>query len=364
MADITWQVEDGVRHNFSPACVRSARGLYVAAAPCAELPGWGMGDTDQALRMMAWHLETNRFVDERDGYNWLWIFMHPLYNQNVPHDYDFAILELDKAMPLNECVGVACLPHRDEMPGTNCSITGWGTLKSFGKTPEVLQEASVKLLTSADCEVNYTKTRDIITGSMLCASGVSEKGIVDTCQGDSGGPLSCAEDGRFVLRGVTSWGQGCAYANFPGVYGKVQSVMSWINDVTAQKVRKVYSDDQQVKMNISGINFNGSMWKVVAGNCAMDSSHCIMSPGYPKEYPVKDACTIAVNESAAVPIHVVNFSTEEKFDALVENCKFYSGKKGPEKVVPTGVITWHSDESVVSAGWKICPGHWTVACVV
>lgn len=286
------------------------------------------------------------------------IFMHPLYNQNVPHDYDFAILELDKAMPLNECVGVACLPHRDEMPGTNCSITGWGTLKSFGKTPEVLQEASVKLLTSADCEVNYTKTRDIITGSMLCASGVSEKGIVDTCQGDSGGPLSCAEDGRFVLRGVTSWGQGCAYANFPGVYGKVQSVMSWINDVTAQKVRKVYSDDQQVKMNISGINFNGSMWKVVAGNCAMDSSHCIMSPGYPKEYPVKDACTIAVNESAAVPIHVVNFSTEEKFDALVENCKFYSGKKGPEKVVPTGVITWHSDESVVSAGWKICPGHW------
>ena len=43
---------------------------------------------------------------------------------------------------------------------------------------------------------------------MLCASGVSDKGIVDTCQGDSGGPLSCAEDGRFVLRGVTSWGQG------------------------------------------------------------------------------------------------------------------------------------------------------------
>ena len=32
----------------------------------------------------------------------------------------------------------------------------------------------------------------------------------------------------------------------------------------------------QVKMNISGINFNGSMWKVVAGNCAMDSSHCAL----------------------------------------------------------------------------------------
>ena len=25
------------------------------------------------------------------------IFLHPLYNQNVPHDYDFAIVQLDKA---------------------------------------------------------------------------------------------------------------------------------------------------------------------------------------------------------------------------------------------------------------------------
>ena len=32
----------------------TAEGLYLAAAPCAELPGWGMGDTDHALRMMVW----------------------------------------------------------------------------------------------------------------------------------------------------------------------------------------------------------------------------------------------------------------------------------------------------------------------
>ena len=44
---------------------------------------------------------------------------------------------LPQAMPLNECIGVACLPSGwEEKPGTNCSITGWGTLKSMGPTPD------------------------------------------------------------------------------------------------------------------------------------------------------------------------------------------------------------------------------------
>lgn len=283
------------------------------------------------------------------------IFIHPLYNQNVPHDYDFAIIQLDKAMPLNECIGLACLPNKDEKPGANCSITGWGTLKSMGPTPDVLQEAAVTLLPDSVCERNYSYTKQVISGSMLCASGISEKGIVDTCQGDSGGPLSCREEGRYVLRGVTSWGQGCAYANFPGVYGKVQSVISWIEDVTSEKVRNVHADDKQETMNISGIDFNGSMWAVIKGNCTKDSDGCIMSPGYPQNYTPKSICVFAVNASAAVPIKVVNFSTEEKFDALISDCQYFSGSKGPDKFVPHGPIFWHSDDSIVSSGWKLCP---------
>lgn len=63
------------------------------------------------------------------------------------------------------------------------------------------------------------------------------------------GPLVCKEtvetrDGRmvsdrYVLRGVTSWGQGCAYEGYPGVYGRVQSVLSWIEDTMENKAREV-----------------------------------------------------------------------------------------------------------------------------
>ena len=42
---------------------------------------------------------------------------------------------------------------------------------------------------------------------------------------------------RYVLRGVTSWGQGCAYEGYPGVYGRVQSVLSWIEDTIENKAR-------------------------------------------------------------------------------------------------------------------------------
>lgn len=145
---------------------------------------------------------------------------------------------------------------------------------------------------------------------MMCATGKSATGITDSCQGDSGGSLICEENGRFVVRGVTSWGQGCGVEGFPGVYARVTSAMSWIHDVLDGKVK-------QSDFEPDNIDFQGAMWKVVSGDCVMDKNQCIMSPGFPKNYTSADYCRIAVNDTAAVPIAVEKFDTENNYDSLI-----------------------------------------------
>ncbi len=48
-------------------------------------------------------------------------------------------------------------------------------------------------------------------------------------QGDSGGPVVCS--GK--LKGVVSFGKGCAKPDFPGVYVEVCRYTSWINSIIA-----------------------------------------------------------------------------------------------------------------------------------
>ena len=64
------------------------------------------------------------------------------------------------------------------------------------------------------CNSNAMYSGDI-TDSMMCAADTNE----DSCSGDSGGPLFDSDNNAVV--GVTSWGNGCARADSPGVYARI-----------------------------------------------------------------------------------------------------------------------------------------------
>lgn len=315
-------------------------------SPCAvQSLRIGVGAYSRSLRELA---NDEHSVERRvQG-----IYIHPLYQKNVNHDYDFALMKLDKAVPINRCIGVACLPT-DAHVGSNCTITGWGTLHSQGGQPEVLQQAPVEFVNRKSCEQNYTATKDTITASMMCARGRSKGGITDSCQGDSGGPLVCQQDdGRYSVRGVTSWGQGCGLPDFPGVYARVVSSLAWIDDVLDGKVKpKAVAQEDEVK-----VNFKGEVFVVLTGDCTVDEDGCVSSPGYDSgAYGNNERCRIAVNAAVATPLRVENFSTEAGYDSVVVNCRRYSGSKGPSGVIPSSSILWSTDSSTVDEGWKLCP---------
>merc|ERR1712241_937438 len=151
---------------------------------------------------------------------------HPDYNSWTT-DYDFSLLKLKNVVDFAALPNVfpACWPTQPAAPGDWAIISGWGTTKSGGSQPSILQEANVTIVSNAECNANYNGE---ITDSMLCAADPGQ----DTCQGDSGGPIVSLVGGSFELIGATSWGRGCANRRYPGVYADIFHVLDWVKSET------------------------------------------------------------------------------------------------------------------------------------
>ncbi|XP_063827718.1 uncharacterized protein LOC135077051 [Ostrinia nubilalis] len=106
-----------------------------------------------------------------------------------------------------------------------CYATGWGREQTNGTLTDVLLEAEVPVLPLRICRDRYSLTLPLNEGH-LCAG--STDGSTGACVGDSGGPLQCRSRGRWELRGLTSFGSGCARRGVPDVYTNVAHYVSWI----------------------------------------------------------------------------------------------------------------------------------------
>ncbi|XP_055417261.1 mastin-like [Bubalus kerabau] len=161
------------------------------------------------------------------------IVQHPDYDQilSAKGESDIALLRLEAPVSLSSHVQVVSLPPASlTVPKRKmCWVSGWGrvTVHSPLPPPYQLQEVEVPIVGNQVCNQHYHKVENTtkpIKDDMLCAGSKGQ----DSCKGDSGGALVCLWKCSWVQVGVVSWGHKCALPDFPGVYTRVTSYMSWI----------------------------------------------------------------------------------------------------------------------------------------
>ncbi len=153
------------------------------------------------------------------------------------HGKDIALLKLSSALDLTD-PGTQAIPYATSTtvadgrtdPGIIGTVSGWGTLSSGSSSmPSNLQTVDVPIVSNTQADQAYPES---ITADQL-AAGLIGIGGKDSCQGDSGGPFVVpGPDGSVILAGVVSWGYGCAAPQYPGMYARVSSFATWIEQTT------------------------------------------------------------------------------------------------------------------------------------
>lgn len=169
---------------------------------------------------------------------------HPQYNSRNGKN-DLAVLHLESPVSYTDLIHPACLPKNEPLRSKSFVdfqpfVAGWGRTQEGGKSAEILQELQLPVLSNQVCHDRYASQRRLVTedqfdNAVICAGVLT--GGMDTCQGDSGGPLmypeQTAQDFRFYVIGVVSYGVGCARAEIPGVYTNVANFIDWIEEKIA-----------------------------------------------------------------------------------------------------------------------------------
>ncbi len=151
-----------------------------------------------------------------------------------------------------------------------------------------LLETLVPTVPLARCQSQLGKAFKI-RQTQICAVDTATAGR-DACQGDSGGPLVAFDRGSqpYVV-GLTSWGIGCARKGLPGVYTRVSSFLSWLEEM------KVKPSAVEASQRI-GYEARDKAWKVAedlrkTGNIELsicNSGRTLACPTANKQLPTAD----------------------------------------------------------------------------
>ncbi|HJR45067.1 MAG TPA: serine protease [Actinomycetota bacterium] len=192
----------------------------LTAGHCAEVA------PAQGLQVM---MGSHKLSEPGDIYMIDKVLIHPLYLSDGTHDV--GLLRLTKRAK-HKTIPIGTPAQVDLWaPGTPSTVIGWGAeIFLVGPVSNDLKEVEVPVVDDDTCGQRYTG-QNFDPESMVCAG--EQTGLKDSCQGDSGGPLMVPDaNGRLIQFGVVSWGLGCGFPGFPGVYSEASGaeIGDWLNE--------------------------------------------------------------------------------------------------------------------------------------
>jgi secreted trypsin-like serine protease len=184
--------------------------VVLTAAHCVSRTGTNTSITATIGRIRLADTTTGQVI--RSTY----VFRSPTYASTLTRDWSLIELATATSAP-----SIALARQGDTSLNTgNFTVMGWGATREGGPQSPTLRKATVPFVSDASCQQSYPQ--DLAPATEICA-GFAQGGV-DTCQGDSGGPMTKLDSSGVVREvGIVSYGNGCARAGFPGVYGEVQS---------------------------------------------------------------------------------------------------------------------------------------------
>ena len=154
------------------------------------------------------------------------VIIHPSYDGSKGYGNDIALLRLEKDISTEP--GVKAIPLASSLNDRDSlKILGRGNQTTQGGIfdTDTLHTLTVTAQPNSYCQKAYGEA--FSEGVEFCASKAQNLGGFDSCQGDSGGPV-VSSGGTPELKGIVSWGYGCADAKHPGVYTRVSVFKDWV----------------------------------------------------------------------------------------------------------------------------------------
>jgi uncharacterized delta-60 repeat protein len=222
--------------------------------------------------------------------------------------------------PADEAAGVTAV-------GVMSTITGWGALAFGGPYPPDLRVGFAPITATS------AYPPGAITPDMIMAG--YPQGGVDTCQGDSGGPLVVTNAQQVIQQaGITSWGNGCAWPDYPGVYARVAYFYDWIiSQINEVPPGPGQSTSDKIAVVGQFTTFNGLLRNRIA---VLDSSGQNSATFDPAAQPNNTVLAVAVHTNTAQSALFAKLLVAGEFSQLVGvDRQFRLGRLHPDGTLDT-----------------------------